>query len=63
MDAVQRRDGGNVGNSRYISRVKAMLMATEVTDVHGNWVRLPRLLVSMSNTRAVKWKVITLLAR
>ncbi len=32
-------DGGNSGGSRYIGRVRAMLMATEVKDVHSNWVR------------------------
>ncbi|RUO57833.1 RHS repeat domain-containing protein [Pseudidiomarina insulisalsae] len=31
--------GGNAGPSRIIERVRAMLLATEVTDVHGNWVR------------------------
>ncbi len=32
-------DGLNTSANRAISRVRAMLMATEVTDVHGNWVR------------------------
>ena len=31
--------GGNAGASRIIPRVRGQLMATEVTDVHGNWVR------------------------
>lgn len=31
--------GGNAGMSRQTPRVRAMLMATEVTDKHGNWVR------------------------
>ncbi len=32
-------DGLNSGGTRHIGRIRAMLMATEVTDVHGNWVR------------------------
>lgn len=32
-------DGGNAGASKHIARTKAMLMATEVTDVNGNWVK------------------------
>jgi RHS repeat-associated protein len=32
-------DGGNAGSSRLIGRRHTMLMATEVTDVHGNWVK------------------------
>ncbi|GLQ22520.1 hypothetical protein GCM10007853_03940 [Algimonas ampicilliniresistens] len=32
-------DGANSSAVMPLSRVKVMLMATEVTDVHGNWVR------------------------